>query len=293
MAAKPKKGPKPKTKTVVSGKKKKPKANVSTSKKSDDAKKVTALESTVRSLKKKIGELDKTLVAKDQQQELQMDIIKLVVHDLKGPISEVVANLDILGNSLELGTEDKEVLDTAIQGSDSLFNMVCNLLDIGKIEHGRMAVHPEEVNLDGLIRSRLKSAKAWAEQNKIEILYEGLDPETVVNTDRNLLDRVLMNLMTNAFSHTREGKTIKIFVEIMDNSIKISVIDQGSGIHPSLVDRVFEKFFQDPVSGQKVRGSTGLGLTFCKLAVEVLGGQIGVQSEYGLGSTFYFTLPAS
>lgn len=291
MAAKPKKGAKPKT--GASGTKKKPKANVSTLKKRDGAKKVTSLEAKVRSLKKKIGELDKALVEKDQQQELQMDIIKLVVHDLKGPISEVVANLDILRNSLELETENKEVLDTAIQGSDNLFNMVCNLLDIGKIEHGRMAVHPEEVNLDQLIRARLKSSKALAEQKKIDLQYEGLDPETAVNTDRNLLDRVLMNLMTNAFSHTREGKTIKIFVEMADNFIKISVVDQGSGIHPNLVGRVFEKFFQDPVSGQKVRGSTGLGLTFCKLAVEVLGGQIGVQSEYGLGSTFYFTLPAN
>jgi len=259
--------------------------------KTDLVKKVSRLESNVKSLKKKIAGFKAGLVEQKQQQELQMDIINMVVHDLKGPISEVVSNLDLMNYIPNLSSDDKEVLDTAIQGSDNLFAMVCNLLDIGKMEHGRMVVHPEMVQLDELIQNRMKLMKAIAEQKGIELQYEGLPPSFTIKTDRNLLERILMNLLTNAMAYTKSGKTIKILVEKKDNFIKIAVIDQGSGIQPNLVDRVFDKFFQDPVSGQKVRGSTGLGLTFCKLASETLGGNIGVESEHGVGSTFFVTLP--
>jgi signal transduction histidine kinase len=174
--------------------------------------------------------------------------------------------------------------------------MIQSLLDIHKMEDGKLEPERKPIDIGTLIENLMEAFQASAEYHQIELEFDLPDTDEWVQGDEMLMKRVISNLISNAIRHTPPFGTVKVGVAGVqgNGSLKLSVSDTGDGIEPQYHDKIFERFEQVDLkkSGAKV-GSSGLGLAFCKMAVEAHGGNIWVESDgNGRGSTFCFSMPA-
>lgn len=242
-------------------------------------KKITAQRNT---LKKRNSELR-------HQEEMRSYLNRMLMHDLKTPLSEVVANLDIL--SYSIGGEQKEFLEAAQLGCDRAVRMVANLVTTDKIADGKQQLLYEETDCRSLLGEAISSIKGLARIKGIELRQQAGPDCPMLTVDRTLILRVLQNLLTNSLSYTDPDTVITVGFNMVDkNHIEFFVQDQGPGIPPAQQEAIFDKYARIS-SKQDALIGTGLGLHFCKLAVELHNGRIGVQSEEGKGCRFFFKLP--
>lgn len=247
-------------------------------------------------LKEELEEERKRLKRKNEElldlEEMREDLINMIIHDLKGPLGEVMANMDLLSYA-QLEEQDKEYLDTAIQGSENLLRMVLNMLDVRRMEEGKLKLHCEVFSVDEFIREVVERQKTLIKQKdvKVEIVIDKGVSTWIA--DRPLMERVVSNLLTNAVAYSYNGGRVEILSRYLHETkqLRIEVKDHGKGIPGEFHQKVFEKFSQVDGGNTKRRHSTGLGLTFCKMAVEAHQGKIWVESEEGKGSEFIFLLP--
>ncbi len=226
-----------------------------------------------------------------RQQRMREELSRMLIHDLKGPLSEVVANLDILSYSLE--GELGEFLESAQVACNKAVRLVSNLATIDKIEDGGFKLIREQVDPATLINESLLDIKGIAAIRGIELHSEipVRFPE-VVKIDRVMILRVLQNLLINALGYSPAETAIHFGFRVDEEQKRLEffVQDQGPGLAAGVLTTIFEKYSR--VSDQEgALVGTGLGLYFAKLAVELHGGTIGVKSRQGQGSRFYFTLP--
>ncbi len=227
-----------------------------------------------------------------ESERMKDDLIHMLVHDLKSPISSVMG---LLEHSLEMlrgqgGDHDvEELLKMAQIESHHLLNLAANILDVRRMKEGHMPYQPEAIaSLTELAKAALADVSGGPRDRNFGFLVR---PEAEhVFGDPKLLRRILANLMANAIKHTRRGGYIDFRAWSKDGNIVLSVRDDGEGIPESDQKRIFNAFEQSRHTIHD-RYDTGMGLTFCKLAVEKHGGRIWVESKVGRGSTFYFTLP--
>jgi two-component system sensor histidine kinase KdpD len=240
-------------------------------------------------LKKQRATLRKRNRELRRQEELRAQLSRLLIHDLKAPLSEVVANLDIL--SYTVSAENREFLEGAQMGCDRAVRMVSNLVAIDKIEADRMILLREEVNPQELLRESLSGVTGMARMKKVELIDESRETE-LINVDRTMILRVLQNLLMNALANSMSGKIIRVGCSPVPGKRKIEfyVKDQGEGIPADKQEMIFDKYAR--VSGrQDSLVGSGLGLYFCKLAIKQHRGTISVSSSPGQGSCFNFILP--
>lgn len=249
-----------------------------------------------QSLEQKVAQRTAALTKANQElkrlDQLRQDLTNMVVHDMKGPLAGLMGNLDLITYGA-LDGHQREALDMASLAGDDLLRMIMNLLDIGRLEENRLKLNYEKVDfpqLAGQLKERFNSI----------VVLRGLEvrincPEKICFVaDPDLIYRVLQNLFTNALNHTEEGG-IEMGARLEKGQddrpgVLLHVTDSGFGIPQDMHSRIFEKFTQ-AAPGQGPRSSTGLGLTFCQLAVEAHGGRIWFESSEGQGSTFYIWLP--
>ncbi len=224
-------------------------------------------------------------------EELRDNLIHMIVHDMRSPLMAIMLGLDVHKRraAAKLNEEEMEPVVEALISTDRLVEMVSSLLDVSRLESGKMPIHIEECDLTGLIRDVVKSLKNLNPDCQIEMVQQ--DPE-MVRCDRELMRRILTNIGANAVKFAPENGRVKFDIQKDCAGIKVLISDNGPGIPKEFHEKVFEKFGQVEARRQRKMYSTGLGLTLCKLAVEAHGGKIGVESEVGKGSTFWFTLPA-
>ncbi|MFH1021106.1 MAG: ATP-binding protein [Pseudomonadota bacterium] len=224
------------------------------------------------------------------QEILRAELSSMLIHDLKGPLSEVVANLDIL--SYTVSPENREFLESAQMGCDRAVRMVSNLVSIGKIEDGKLAPIKEVVAPGPMLAECLSSIKGIAKIKAVELILEVEANLPQIALDRSLILRVLQNLLTNALGYCASNTTIRFGCRRMAGKKRLEfyVQDQGPGIPAAKHRTIFEKYARISDKQDALIG-TGLGLYFCRLAVEIHRGRIGVESEPGQGSRFYFSLP--
>lgn len=219
---------------------------------------------------------------------LRRDLTNMVVHDLKSPLAEIMGNLELL--SFEpLSETQTEALELASLGADDLLRMIMNLLDIDHLEEKEFQVSRERVifrDLAGPVCGKFQALIRFKEL-QVEIIDE---TQNGVYADPELLARALQNLLSNALAHTPEGGWVRIMAQDQDDGVVVEVADNGAGIAKHLQHRIFRKFTQ-AYDHNGPRTSTGLGLTFCKLAVEAHGGTIWLESEEGKGARFFVWLP--
>ncbi|MFQ6758699.1 MAG: GAF domain-containing protein [Deltaproteobacteria bacterium] len=224
------------------------------------------------------------------QETLRADLSRMLIHDLKGPLSEVVANLDIL--SYTVSEENREFLESAQMGCDRAVRMVSNLVSIGKIEDGKLTPIKEVVAVRPMLAECLCSIKGMARIKDIELILEADEDLPRIALDRILILRVLQNLLTNALGYCSSNTTIRFGCRLVPGKkqLEFYVQDQGPGIPAAKHRTIFEKYARISDKQDALVG-TGLGLYFCRLAVEIHRGRIGVESEPGKGSRFYVRLP--
>lgn len=208
--------------------------------------------------------------------------IHMLVHDLKNPLNLLV-NLDVF--------EDEEERNTLInRSSKQMLNMVMNILDVSASEERELQVAPKVVSALDLISSAIRDVDFLCIPRNIEIIYQN-DYDYLIKADYELMNRVFVNLLTNAIKFSSRNDQIIIDAKELDNGkLKIEVIDHGPGIDPKYQKLIFEKFKQVQVLHSAKVGSTGLGLAFCKVAVEAHGWEIGISSQVGEGSAFWMII---
>lgn len=246
-------------------------------------------------LKEDLEEERKRLKTKNKEllalEQLRDDLINMIIHDLKGPLGEITANLDLL-SSAPLESQDRECLDTAIQGGENLLRMIMNMLDVKKMEDGKLKLHCEAFDVSELVEGVIDKMKTLIKQKAMHVQAVNANRFTWV-ADRSLIERVLINLLNNAIQYSHQGGTVEINSQSnpKNQQLQVEVIDHGKGIPRTFQRKIFEKFGQVDADSSERRNGTGLGLTFCRMAIEAHQGKIWVESEVGKGSRFIFLLP--
>lgn len=232
-----------------------------------------------------IEQADQLVFKNDQLQELsnfKEGLTHMIAHDMKNSLNV------ILGLS---ENESEEKMKQIHQSGGQLLRMVLNMLDIQKFEEAQIHLNPSEHSVQQLVSEAMLQVELLAHSEGL-VIDRGFANHHKVLCNEDLIVRVLVNLLTNAIKYSKGQQKVKISVkEGSDASLAISIQDFGAGIHPDDLKHVFEKFWQTNAMKSGKVSSTGLGLTFCKLAIEAHGGKISVVSNYGDGSTFTFTLP--
>ena len=223
--------------------------------------------------------------ALEQADELRSALMRSVSHDLRTPLASITAAAEDLADpDLPLGSEDRQVLAITIaEESRRLDKLVGELLDVSRIESGRLEVHPQVVDLADLIESAI--AGRVQEQVQIEV---GRD-ELLVHADPVLIGQVLQNLIDNAVRFSPSGQRPVVTARRGDDAVEIAVSDRGPGVLRAERDHIFELFYS-PTDGEGSRAS-GVGLAICEAFVAAHDGRIWVQDTPGGGATFVFTLP--
>jgi len=225
--------------------------------------------------------------------QLKSDMISTVSHELKTPLTslQMVVHLLLEEAVGPLTTKQTELLLAARQDSDRLLAMINDLLDLTRIEQGRVALDQEAVDAADLVRDAVERYRAAALDSGIVVECQLEAPLPLVLVDSERIEHVFDNLMTNALRHTERGGTITLRAAAAAGLVQFSVEDTGEGIPAQFLPRVFDKFFRTP--GAKRQGGAGLGLAIVREIIVAHGGQIDVQSAAGKGTTFTFSLPVA
>jgi signal transduction histidine kinase len=235
--------------------------------------------------------------AAEKQRELDVfrrDLIAWAGHDLRTPLASVRAIVEALADGL---VEDPQTvqryLQTAQRDIQSLSLLIDDLFQMSQLDAGGLTLEREKASLSDLISDTLESFSTHATQQEVVLtgnVLAGVDP---VWMDVQRIGRVLSNLIGNALRHTPKGGTINVEAQRTAQGVMVSVRDSGAGIHPDDLDHIFERFYRGEKSRSRSTGGAGLGLAIAKGIVEAHGGRIGVESQMGNGTLFYFVLPTS
>lgn len=220
---------------------------------------------------------------------LRDNLTHMIVHDMRSCLGSVLGFAQLLKASAKSKLDERETnfLNKVERNTNLLLDMVISLLDISRLEAGQMPLRMNPCNLYDLTRAAIQPLEALLGGRTVEV--QRPEPPFTVICDLDLTRRVLANLVGNAIKYTGDDGRIEVCFERLPQAVKVLVKDNGPGIPREMHKRIFEKFSQGR-SEQRALG-VGLGLAFCKLAVEAHGGSIGVESDVGCGSTFWFILP--
>ncbi|NTU65146.1 MAG: HAMP domain-containing histidine kinase [Chloroflexi bacterium] len=226
-------------------------------------------------------------------EQVREDMTHTMVHDLRNPLTGIVAALNMVldGYMGELSPPHHQVLTIAHHSSERMMRLVNAILDVSRLESGRMPVQLMAVSPVDLVREAIQIQAALAHNKKLQLDSDVPHGLPLVQADLNLIQRVLQNLIGNAVKFTPEGGRIQVAARLVQEPpaepiVLISISDTGPGIPLEIESQLFQKFV---TGGQQEHGS-GLGLAFCKLAVEAHGQRIWVDSSAGKGATFTFSL---
>jgi signal transduction histidine kinase len=228
-----------------------------------------------------------------EMEQLRQDTIDLIVHDLRHPISSLYGAIKIMEMVLpaDILETNRQLLQIANANCDHLQLMVDSLLDVARLEAGESHLNFDKVNVGPLIDEVIERTAIISHIENITIVTDFPADLPPVVADVEKIDRVLANLIYNAIKYTPSGEQITVDAQLENQQLLISVTDRGGGIPPEEREHIFGRFTR--LGGEHGRGGGyGLGLAFCRLAVEAHGGQIWVESGPDeIGSRFVFTLP--
>jgi len=222
--------------------------------------------------------------------KLRSDLTSMIFHDLRSPLGNIISSLEVLRESL-VGDDEtiQAVLSIASRSSRRASRLVESLLDLDRLEADQAVLNKSETSIGALVAEAVEEVHPTAEAKGQQLRMELAPGLPMVLMDVDMVRRVLINLLENAIKFSRGGDLIQISVRQVEDYLQIAVKDSGVGISPRDRERIFEKFTR--LGGEERPKGLGLGLAFCRLAVEAHEGQIWVESEEGKGSTFTFTLP--
>lgn len=225
-------------------------------------------------------------------EQVREDLTHMIVHDLRNPLSSIMSSLELIRARLKDPTIDiplDQLFAVAQRSGERLFGLIDSILDVARLESGGAELTYQLIDVGDMVGEAVEQVRPVAVGREIRLSFHvppGLPP---IEGDRNLLLRTLTNLLDNALKFTPPEGEVQVTVDRPSaDEIRFAVSDTGPGIPPEYQERIFDRFARLP--NEKARG-TGIGLAFCKLAVEAHGGRIWVESQPGKGATFKFTVP--
>lgn len=224
---------------------------------------------------------------------LKNEFVSTVSHELRTPLTSIRGSLGLIlgGVAGDLAPQAKSLLDIAHKNSERLVRLINDILDIEKIESGKMQFDFKPQELMPIVLHAIETNRAYGEQHDVKFEVIASLQQAKVNVDNDRLVQVISNLLSNAAKFSPNGGRVEIAVTHEPGFIRVGVSDHGPGIPDDFHDKIFQKFSQADSSDTRAKGGTGLGLSITKAIVEKMGGEIGFESREGAGTTFYFKLP--
>jgi len=255
-----------------------------------------ALKDSYTDLEHKVAERTQELLIANQDladaSRHKSQFLANVNHELRTPVSAIIGYARILlrKTGAQIPEAQRENLQDLLRTAERLLQLINSLLNLARIEAGHIEVHREPVQVDELINGAATTIEPILNQDQVRLVREIEPGLPTLNTDREMLRQVILNLLGNAVKFTENGE-IKVSAFQQNGSIKLTVSDTGVGIDKKDLNQIFEEFHQGNRSNGGNHGGTGLGLAIVKSSLKLLGGEIAVESEVGKGSTFTVTLP--
>lgn len=226
---------------------------------------------------------------------MKSEFVSIVSHELRTPLTSIRGSVQLVLDdpTAVANPEHQQLLQIALSNCERLVRIINDILDVAKIESGNITLHPKPVNVADIVRQSIQVVEGPARAARVTLdarLPARLRP-VMVDPDR--IVQALVNLLSNAVKFAPQGSTISITAAGSENTITLAVSDQGEGIAPENLHRLFQKFQQVDSSSSRRKGGTGLGLAITKALVEQHGGRIFVDSEVTKGTRFSFTLPVA
>ncbi len=222
---------------------------------------------------------------------MEIEFVSHLYHELLSPLGSIKGFASTMLADKEMDEETRtEFLNIINDESERLALLIENLLDLSKIEHGQIKVDRQKVQILDIVQEAVSNLNPEYEKKKIELKTDMPQDIPFIFCDRDLILKVMVNLLLNALKFTPEGGRVTISVEKETEKIKVKVSDTGVGIQRKNLPFIFDKFYRAERPTDKKRG-TGLGLSIAKEIIKSHGGDIWAESRRGKGSTFYFRLP--
>jgi PAS domain S-box-containing protein len=235
------------------------------------------------------------VTAQREAERVKNEFTSTLSHELRTPLTSIIGSLQLINNGV-VGAVCKDATDLTVvaeRNAQRLLDLINDLLDIEKIESGKLTLAPERVRLDELVRESILLNKAFAERFNVRFEVEGQLSARHVTADHKRLLQVMTNLLSNAAKFSPEGEAVKVAMVENGSTVRIAVQDRGPGIPDAFRGRIFGRFNQADSTATRQKGGTGLGLAICKRLIEMMEGKIAFEDRPGGGTTFWFELPAT
>jgi PAS domain S-box-containing protein len=228
-----------------------------------------------------------------EAERMKKEFTSTLSHELRTPLTSIIGSLQLI-NSGVMGDVDKDVAELTLvaeRNGQRLLDLINDILDIEKIESGKLTMHPEVFAVDELVREAMLLNKAFGERFGVRFEAHGDAAGGQVLADRKRLLQVMTNLLSNAAKFSPEGAAVDVEMSTDGWAIRVAVQDRGPGIPEAFRSRIFGRFAQADSTSSRQKGGTGLGLAICKRLIEVMEGNIGFEDRGGGGTSFWFELP--
>ena len=257
---------------------------------------ITALSQLNKTLEDRVTERTRSLQEANQRlieaNRYKDQFLSIISHELRTPLNFITGFSSLLSDEVAgpLNEEQQSFVSKIMLGADQMLHLVNNLLDMSRIQAGKFNVMPSETSFEELLEEAINTWQPVATQKHVTFRSE-CDVHLPVMVDAERIRQVLNNFLDNALKFTPEGGSITIRSFIRDSHLLTQISDTGAGIAPEDIPKLFIPFSQLDMSSTRKVGGTGLGLSICKAIIEAHCGDIGVLSEMGCGSTFWFSVP--
>jgi len=233
------------------------------------------------------------VTAKLEAERLKKEFTSTLSHELRTPLTSIIGSLQLINAGVlgEVPKDVAELTEVAERNGQRLLDLINDILDIEKIESGKLTLNPEVIRVDELVREAMVLNKGFGDRFKVRFEARGELLPREVSADHKRLLQVMTNLLSNAAKFSPEGEVVEITTEELADCLRVAVHDRGPGIPETFRARVFGRFNQADSTTSRQKGGTGLGLAICKRLVEMMQGRIGFQDRQGGGTTFWFELP--
>jgi PAS domain S-box-containing protein len=226
-------------------------------------------------------------------ERVRSEFTSTLSHELRTPLTSILGSLSLLRSGAlgDVPKEQDEIVEIAERNGQRLLDLINEVLDIEKIESGRLSLEPEPIALADLLSESLRLNQGFADRFQVRLALEGAVPPVTVRADRKRLMQVMTNLLSNAAKFSPPGGSVDVSAVLREGMVRVGVGDRGPGIPAAFRNRIFGRFAQADSADSRIKGGTGLGLAISKRLVEMMQGRVGFEDREGGGTLFFFELP--